>query len=96
MVDVMRRKKVISEEDADGLHCTKEDEDRLKKVLVDNWDSLEEYDRAICHALNGTLPSWGKSRPPTEEYTQRVKETTENQGRQLLIGTTSVVGRDEI
>ncbi len=54
MADIMRRNKVISEEDADRLHCTKEDEIKLKKTLVDNWDSLDEYDRAICHVERNT------------------------------------------
>jgi len=74
MIEVMRSKNIISEEDADNLHYTQEDENRLKKVLEDSWDSLNEYEKAICHHLNGTLLKWGKPRPPTEECMKRIKE----------------------
>lgn len=64
VADLMREKNIISEEDIDYLHYTKEDENRLKEVLENEWDTLPETYKVIWHVLNQTsLPRWGKLYP---------------------------------
>jgi hypothetical protein len=74
VADLMSSKNIISEED--GINYTREDEKKLVKVLEDDWDNVNEYDRFVYHIINHTwgVPSWRRPYPPTQEFIQSLKE----------------------
>jgi hypothetical protein len=72
---LMAEKKIIPEEEIlDAINFTKEQEDALKKILLDNWDTLTKGEKEIYHYLNGTLPRWGKIYLPPHEFIQTCEE----------------------
>jgi hypothetical protein len=58
----------------DYINPTKEEEDNLHKILLNNWNSLSKPDKEMYHFLNGTLPRWGKLEPPSEEFMKYYNE----------------------
>ena len=53
---------------------TKEEEDILRKILLNNWDTLSKSDKEIYHCINGTLPRWSEPRPPSEAFMKYYNE----------------------
>ena len=74
VAEYMISKNILPKEDA--FDFTPEDEEKLARVLEDDWDNLDDYSKLIYHVIKRTkgFPNWKESRLPTKKFIQCLKE----------------------
>jgi hypothetical protein len=73
LVALMQEKNIISDNTSD---ITRADEKKLAKVLEDDWDNLDDYNKVVYHIINhtGDLPRWRRPYSPTQDFMQMLTE----------------------
>lgn len=74
VAEYMISKYILPKEDA--FDFTPEDEEKLARVLENDWDNLDDYSKMMYHVLKRTIGflDGRRSCPPTEEFIQWLKE----------------------
>ena len=89
---LMASKNIVSEENAQSFNFCREDEEKLLKMLENDWDNLSDYDKTLYHIINHTVdvPMWRRPYPPTREFMESLKEFLNNDPRSTKFRTWTV------